>query len=311
MLHLPRGKSVRKGVNPARINLPEAMGKLRTGDFSGYLRFDAENGTGIILFEKGQLVSAMFVNNDDTERKIAYDAIAKIFEVSILGQATLDIYSLSAGLIRPLHALLLGRYLNRGLLLEQIDVRSQLQRVMEEKLTACLRVYAGDQTTLIFYDKGVALGFFHDGQTEITREADTLSSVARLPGAKLDVLEVRSGSELVLTDLMGTANLLPIWQQTRDSLAEERRKAEERSARTREELLQQRQETFTRFKIIADRHVGKLGVTKVEKAFDLVGENFCSKELEKFFTAMEDFANSLPGQTKISAMIDEMKQEVS
>ncbi|PLY06815.1 MAG: hypothetical protein C0622_00545 [Desulfuromonas sp.] len=311
MLHLPRGKSVRKGVNPARINLPEAMGKLRTGNFSGYLRFDAETGTGIILFENGQLVSAMFVNNDDTERQIAYDAVAKIFEISILGQATLDIYSLSAGLIRPLHALLHGRYLNRGLLLEQIDVRSQLQQVAAEKLTACLRVYAGDQTTLIFYDKGVALGFFHDGQTEITREADVLSSVARLPGAKLDVLEVRSGSELVLTDLMGNANLLPIWQQIRESLAEERRKAEERDARTREELIQQRQETFTRFKIIADKHVGKLGVTKVEKAFDQVGENFCSKELEKFFAVMEDFAESLPGQIKITAMIEEMKQEVS
>ncbi len=310
MIFLPRGKPVRQKVNPARINLPEAMGKLRTGTFTGYLHFEAPQGAGVILFQKGQLISSIFIDNDDSERLIAYDAIAKIFEISILGGAVLNIFSLSADLVLGVHALLHGRYLQKHQDLSCFDVRTQLDQIRDDGLTVCLRIYTDDQTTLIFYDQGYALGFFHEGKTELETSADISTSVARLPGAKLDLLEIRDSDEIVLADLMGSANLGPIWQRTRKLLLEERHKREEAAMRSQDQNQEQRrQRTLSTFKIIAGNHIGKFGVTQVEKAFLVVGADLRVEEMEKFYVDLQRLARLVAGQPKILTMIEEMKKK--
>ncbi len=310
MIFLPRGKPVRQKVNPARINLPEAMGKLRTGTFTGYLHFEAPQGAGVILFQKGQLISSIFIDNDESERLIAYDAIAKIFEISILGGAVLNIFSLSADLVLGVHALLHGRYLQKHQDLSCFDVRTQLDQIRDDGLTVCLRIYTDDQTTLIFYDQGYALGFFHEGKTELETSADISTSVARLPGAKLDLLEIRDSDEIVLADLMGSANLGPIWQRTRKLLLEERHKREEAAMRSQDQNQEQRrQRTLSTFKIIAGNHIGKFGVTQVEKAFLVVGADLRVEEMEKFYVDLQRLARLVAGQPKILTMIEEMKKK--
>ena len=312
MIFLPRGNPVRQKVNPARINLPEAMEKLRAGTFTGYLHFDAQQGAGVILFKTGQLISSIFVDKDDTERLIAYDAIARIFEVSILGNAVLNIFRLSTDLVLGVHALLHGRYLLKGKDLQHFDVHAQLEHIKNEGLTACLRVYAEGQTTLIFYDQGYALGFFHEGDTELESTADVSTSVARLPGAKLDLLEIRSADEIVLADLMGSADLGPIWQRTRKLLLEERRKREETAVRSQEQNQERRrQHTLGIFKTIAGNHIGKFGVTQVEKAFAGVGADLSTEEMEQFYVDLQRLARLVAGQSKISTMIAEMKKQFS
>jgi len=223
MLYLPKGKAVRQQVNPARINLPEAMAKLRAGRFTGYLRFDAQQGTGIVLFQGGKLISSLFISSEKKSLQIAYDAIARIFEISIMGDARLNIYQLSTDLVVSLHALLQGRYLYRGEDLSHFDVAAMLDRVSTERLSACVRVYAGEQTALIFYDNGYPLGFFLEGTAELVQAVDVTSSVAALPGACLDLVEILTPDQIVLADLMGSADLAPIWQKARKELLEERR----------------------------------------------------------------------------------------
>ena len=312
MIVLPRGKPVRQKVNPARINLPEAMEKLRGSTFTGYLRFDSPQGTGVILFQSGQLISSIFVVKDESERLIAYDAIAKIFEISILGNAALNIYRLSSDLVLGVHALLHGRYLHKGLDLNGIDVREHLDNIKNEGLTVCLRVYAGEQTALIFYDQGYALGFFHDGKSELEPSADISKSVALLPGARIDILEIRSADEIILADLMGSADLGPIWQRTRKLLMEERRKREETAIRSQEQNRERRrQHTLAVFKTIAGNHIGKFGVTQVEKAFAAVGEDMNSADLETYFKDLQRLARLVAGQSKISTMIAEMKAQLN
>jgi len=310
MIFLPRGIPVRKKVNPARINLPEAMEKLRVGVFTGYLRFDAPQGTGVILFQSGQLISAIFIDKNESERLIAYDAIAKIFEISILGSAILNIYRLSEDLVLGIHALLHGRYLQKGQDLAHFDVREQIDKIKDESLTVCLRVYADDQMALIFYDRGYALGFFHEGNIELDPTADISTSVARLPGAKLDILEVRSVDEIVLADLMGSADLGPIWQKTRKLLLKERHKYEETNIRSQEQnQVKQRQQILATFKAIAGNHIGKFGVTQVEKAFAGVGANMTSGAIEDFYIELMRLSRLVASQSKIQIMIDEMKKQ--
>ena len=227
MVNLPKGKAVRPQVNPARINLPEAMAKLRAGKFTGYLRFDAQQGAGVVLFQGGKLISSVFVAREKDSRQIAYDAIARIFEMSIMGDARLNIYQLSADLVISVHALLQGRYLYRGEDLSHFDVAAMLEQVSAEGLSVCVRVRAADRTTLIFYDSGYPLGFFLEGATDLQQEVDVTNSVAALPDARLDLVEIQNPDQVVLADLMGSADLAPIWQKARKELLEERRKHEE------------------------------------------------------------------------------------
>ncbi len=310
MIFLPRGNPVRQKVNPARINLPEAMEKLRVSIFTGYLRFDALQGAGVILFEEGKLISSIFVDKDENERLIAYDAIAKIFEISIQGSAVLNIFRLSSDVVLGIHALLHGRYLQKGEDLSRLDVRALLDRIKDDGLTVCLRIYAEDQTALIFYDSGYALGFFHEGKTELETTADVSTSVTRLSGAKLDLLEIRSADEIVLADLMGSADLGPIWQRTRKHLLEDRRKREETSVRSQEQNHERkRQHTFAIFKTIAGNHIGKFGVAQVEKAFATVSADLNTTEMDKFYVDLQKLARLVAKQSKISTMLEEMKRQ--
>lgn len=310
MIFLPRGNPVRQKVNPARINLPEAMEKLRVGAFTGYLRFDALQGAGVILFEDGKLISSIFVDKDETERLIAYDAIAKIFEISIQGGAVLNIFRLSSDVVLGIHALLHGRYLQKGKDLSHLDVRALLDRIKEDGLTVCMRIYAEDQTALIFYDSGHALGFFHEGETELEPTADVSNSVAHSLGAKLDLLEIRSAGEIVLADLMGSADLGPIWQRTRKHLLEDRRKREESSVRSQEQNQERkRQHTLAIFKTIAGNHIGKFGVAQVEKAFATVSIDLNTAEMDKFYVDLQNLARLVARQSKISTMLEEMKRQ--
>ena len=310
MIFLPRGKPVRQKVNPARINLPEAMGKLRSSSFTGYLRFDTSTGSGVVLFREGQLISALFFDNDENNRLIAYDAIARMFADSIAGDAILNIYRLSADLMLYVHSLLHGRYLLQGEELRKVDVRAQLDLIKGKALTACLRIYALNQTTLIFYEEGYPLGFVHEGAVELEQTADIVTSVACLPGAKLDLLEIECGDQIVLADLMGSADLGPIWQRTRKKIMQERQQQEDAVMDTQEQQKgASRQHIFGIFKAIAGNHIGKFGVTQVEKAFAPVGLDLNATEIELFYVELQRLARLVAGQGKILPMIAEMKKK--
>lgn len=310
MIYLPRGIPVRQNVNPARINIPEAMEKLRVATFTGYLRFDAPQGSGIVIFERGKLVSALFSGSDDGPRLIAYDAISKIFEVAIVGDSTLNIFRLAPELAMALHALLHGKYLYQGQDLKQVDLRALLEKINTEQLNACLRVYAAERTVLIFYDHGNALGFFHDGTADLQMTADLSKSVARLADAKFDLLEIGNVEDLVLADLLASADLGSIWQRMRKNLMRDRNQREETAIRSREEELgQKRKQMLLSMKTVAANYIGKIGLSQVEKAFDVIGPELRKDELAKFLVTMEQLAMMVAKPKKVTPMIEEMKKQ--
>jgi len=312
MIRLPRGVPVRQNVNPARINLPEAMGKLRVGDFSGYLHFVSNHGDGLVLFQSGHLISAFFVDPEVSARLIAYDAIARIFQISIRGHATLNIYRLSADLIPYLHALLHGRYLQQGKVLHDFNVRSLLDYLKDHGTTACLRVYTEKKCALIFYDQGYPLGFFHDGSKELEAVADLTRSVALDPGALLDIVEVQSADDLVLADLMASADLRPIWQRTRKALLEEQNQKEQVSVADGQQHSQHRKQyILNTLKTIGGTYLGNFGAAQVEKAFSVVGSDLTKAEMEQFYLEIQRMGRLVSSQSKINRMIEEMRVQVN
>ena len=310
MILLPRGNPVKENVNPGKVNLPEALDKLRQGKFTGYLRFDFTGGTGVFIFQAGRLISALF--ETPGENLIAYDAIARTFSEAINGDGRLDIYRLSPELSLSIHTLLHGEMLHRGQDLQLIDIRSLLTRMRDEQRSGCLRIYSREHIALIFYRDGRPLGFFHDGSTDIETTADTSMSVAREPGAKVDVLVTRGDAEKQLADLMETANITGLWNKELSERQRRREEQENAASRTLEMREgERRHKALALLQAAAQQHLGKIGVSLVDKEFErlkLNGAPLTESQLTGFYENLAKASKLVAGPSKIEAMLEEMKK---
>ena len=310
MILLPRGNPVKENINPGKVNLADALGKMRQGKFTGYLRFDFPDGTGVFIYQDGHLISALY--ESEREHLIAYDAIARSFHESLTGTGPLNIYRLSTELAYSIHTLLHGEILHKGQDLQLIDIKSLLIRMREEKRSGCLRIYSKEHIALIFYRNGSPLGFFHDGSTDIETTADSSLSVAKEPGAKVDVLVTRGDSERSLADLMETADISGLWA---NAVAERRRQREEQESAASKTLemreSDRRQKTLALFQQLAQAHLGKIGMSLVDKEFDrlkLNGMQINEAVLEGFYNNLNKSAKLVAGPSKIDKMLEEMKR---
>ncbi len=310
MILLPRGNPVKENINPGKVNLMDALGKMRQGKFTGYLRFDFPESTGIFIYQQGRLISALF--QKENEKQIAYDAIARTFREALGGFGNLNIYRLSTELAYSIHTLLHGEMLHKGQDLQLIDIRSLLTRMRDEKRSGCLRIYSKDHIALIFYRDGNPLGFFHDGSTDIETTADVSMSVAREPGAKVDVLVTRSEGEKSLADLMETGNISGLWEAALQEKRTQREQQETAASKTLEmREAERRQKSLALFQQLAQAHLGKIGVSLVDKEFDrlkLNGGLLNESDLGGFYTNLSKAARLVAGPSKIDKMLDEMKK---
>ncbi|PLX76596.1 MAG: GTPase-activating protein [Desulfuromonas sp.] len=310
MILLPRGNPVREKVNPGKINLPEALGKLQKGSFTGYLRFEAANGTGVIIFSSGKLISALY--EEGSERLIAYDAIARIFELSLAGRMTLDIYKLSTELAMSIHALLHGDTLYKGQELKLIDIKSLLGKFKADKMSGCLRIYTDEKIALIFYKDGTPLGFFHDGSTDIETSADASMSVAKLPGAKIDVLSSGGADDIELADLMASADLSALWKKAQELLVKDKQSKQKVESRNREMAQKQRRiQLQSMLRTTAEKHIGRIGVQLVDKEMERhIPEEADWNEalLDKLLSDLSKAAKMVAGPKAIKAMLGEMQK---
>ena len=308
MILLPRGNPVKENINPGKVNMADALGKLRQGKFTGYLRFDYPNGTGIFIFQNGALISALF--ESETEHLIAFDGIARTFKEALAGEGQLNIYRLSSDLALSIHTLLHGETLHKGQDLQLIDIKSLLVRMRDEQRSGCLRIYSKDHIALIFYRQGKPLGFFHDGSTDIETTADSSMSVAKEPGAKVDVLVTRGESESALADLMETGDIIGLWNK---ELAErQRQRAEQENAASKTLEMREserRQKTLALFQKAAQIHLGKIGVSLVDKEFGkLNGGQLTEARLGEFYSNLSKAAKLVAGPSKIETMLEEMRR---
>lgn len=310
MILLPRGNPVKENINPGKVNLADALGKMRQGKFTGYLRFDFPEGTGVFIYQEGRLISVLY--ESERENLIAYDAIARTFREALVGAGVLNIYRLSSELAYSIHTLLHGEMLHRAQDLQLIDIKSLLVRMRDEKRTGCLRIYSKAHIALIFYRGGSPLGFFHDGSTDIETTADSSLSVAKEPGAKVDVLVTRGDGEKSLADLMETADIAGLWNNAvaeRRRLREEQENAASRTLEMRE--ADRRQKALALFQQLAQSHLGKIGTSLVEKEFErmkLNGGQLDESLLDGFYANLSKAAKLVAGPSKIEKMLEEMKK---
>lgn len=311
MILLPRGNPIKEKIDPGKVNLPEAMNKLRAGGFTGYLRFDAGAGTGVVIFEQGRLISALF--QADHQRLVAYEAIARAFQESLRGGVNLDIYRLSPELAMSIHALLHGDVLYQGQELKLLDIKALLAQLREDRINGCLRIYTAQRVALIFYRDGNPVGFFHDGSTEIETTADTSMSVARLPGAKVDVLTTSGSGEPRLADLMASADFAMLWEKAKRTVAESRKREDAAVNQNREmQSKELREKVLVFLRKTAERHIGKIGASLVDKELPKAAGNgpLSEEVLTSFYAGMVKAGKLVAGPSAVNAMIGEMQQGV-
>jgi plasmid stabilization system protein ParE len=307
MILLPRGYPVKENIDPGQSRLPEALERLRRGRFTGCLHFDFAAGAGALLFQTGRLSDALC--EAAGQHLVDADALTRIFERSHGDKGRLGIYRFTPEAAAGIHALLHGEVLQRSQYLRLIDVPALLAQLRTERRTCCLRVYARDHVALIFYRDGQPLGFLPDGALDIETAVDLSRSVARDPGAKIEVVATGDPADEAAADLLATVDVTGLWEQ----VVARHQGAEEAATLGRGGVQlegERRQQARALFLIAAREHLGRVGVALVEQEFDkLAGVPLGEAQLAAFFNNLAKAAERLAGPDRIGPMLAEMKSE--
>ena len=312
MFLLPKGNPLHENIPVTKIRLPEALDQFKNGNFTGYLNFTFPSAVGILFFEAGKLISTMLERGET--RSSGLEAIAGLCSQIVTGDGSLAVYRLSPDLTMCLHALLHGEMLYRAQELRLIDVKGLLERMKSQRLNGCLRIYTDERSALIFYKEGVPLGFFHDGSDDIETSATESQKIAKLPGAKIDVLSTRSTDELMHSDLMEMVNVGKVWETAVARQAAEverqRREAQERAWQEQDGRLRDLEEDL---KEVASAYLGKIGRALVEKELTERGGRASlprGEEVARFLAGVEKGAKLLTSLSKLREMIETMQSEI-
>jgi hypothetical protein len=164
------------------------------------------------VFESGKLISVIF-ENDKGSHLNDFEGMSALAEQMLeSSNSTLNVYRLSSDLTMCIHALLHGEARYRAQDLSLIDIKALLDRVKNEQMSCCLRIYTQERSAMIFYKEGDPLGFFHDGSQEIEISPGDSQQLTQDPAAKLDMYSTVTANELMAHDLLDIINVANVWK---------------------------------------------------------------------------------------------------
>ena len=211
MFLLPKGNPLFENLAVSKLKLPDVLTKLSNGAFTGYASFVFQSSTAILVFEAGKLVSVL-MEGQSGKREAGFEALSALAGLMVTtGSGVLNVYKLSKDLTMCIHALLEGETLYRAQELKLIDIKNLLEKVKEDQMNGCLRIYTDEHSAMIFYKDGNPLGFFHDGSSDIETSSTESQKIAGLPGAKIDLFSTQSADDLMGTNLLEVTNIQKIW----------------------------------------------------------------------------------------------------
>lgn len=315
MFLLPKGSPLLENLAVSKLKLPDVLTKLSNGTFTGYASFVFQSSTSILVFEAGKLVSIL-VEGQNGKRESGFEALSRLAELMVTtGSGALNVYKLSKDLTMCIHALLEGEILYRAQELKLIDIRTLLEKVKEDQMNGCLRIYTDEHSAMIFYKDGNPLGFFHDGSSDIETSSSESQKIAGLPGAKIDLFSTQSAEELMGTNLLEVTNIQKIWDACIALHKSEIDKTNlERQERDKKVVSQKLAELEEQVKSIVSEYVGKVGRGIVDKEISDNGGNDCLIDVdgaEKFMKGIERAAKLLVSGTNIKTMMGKLTTLIS
>lgn len=315
MFLLPKGSPLFENLAVSKLKLPDVLTKLSNGSFTGYASFVFHSSTAILVFEAGKLVSVL-VEGQNGQRESGFQALSALAEMMVTtGSGALNVYKLSKDLTMCIHALLEGETLYKAQELKLIDIKTLLEKVKDDQMNGCLRIYTDEHSAMIFYKDGNPLGFFHDGSSDIETSSSESQKIAGLPGAKIDLFSTQSADELMGTNLLEVANVQKIWDTCIIQHKSEIDKTNiERQERDRKVVSQKLAELEEQVKAIVGEYVGKVGRGIVDKEISDNGGNSCLIDAdgsERFMKGVERAAKLLVSGTNIRTMMEKLTSVIS
>ena len=315
MFLLPKGNPLFENLAATKLKLPEVMTKLSTGGFTGYASFVFQSSTTILVFESGKLVSAL---NEDQKgaRQSGFEVLSILAELMVTSTSgAMNVYKLSKDLTMCIHALLQGQILYKAQELKLIDIKSLLEKIKDDQMNGCLRIYTDDRSAMIFYKEGNPLGFFHDGSHDIETSSTESQKIAGMPGAKIDLYSTQSVEELMSMDLLEVTNIQKIWESCMARHNSDTEKiTKEREEREQKSVAIKLGELEERFKQIVVESMGKAGRGIVDKEITDLGGNSClisPTGSVKIVAAIERAAKLLISATNNKQMVDKLNALIS
>ncbi len=315
MFLLPKGSPLFENLAVSKLKLPEVLSKLSNGAFTGYASFVFQSSTAILVFEAGKLVSAL-VEGHNSKRETGFEALSMLTELMVTtGSGALNVYKLSKDLTMCIHALLEGETLYKAQDLKLIDIKTLLEKIKDDQMNGCLRIYTDDHSAMIFYKDGNPLGFFHDGSSDIETSSSESQKIAGLPGAKIDLFSTQSADELMGADLLEVANIQKIWDTSVTLHKTEIDKTDnERQERDKKTVSLKLAELEEQVKLIVSEHIGKFGGGIVDKEISDNGGNSClidADKAERFIKNIERASKLLASGTNIKAMVEKLSSAIT
>ncbi|MDD2499767.1 MAG: hypothetical protein PHN92_02985 [Geobacter sp.] len=315
MFLLPKGTPLAENVPISKLQLPDALEKLKNGKLTGCAIFDFPAADCALVYDEGKLVTAI-VHRDGNEIK-DQAALQSLVELILLASSgTFSVYALSKDITMAVMALVGGPATIDNQEIKLIDFKALLDRIKTEQMTATLKIYTPERAGLIFYRNGATVGFFHEASTGIETSAGEVQQIASLPGARVD-LRVLADTDGFVLDLAGLIDIRSLWEASSGNpfatpaptavLAPSEPTAPAPAA-TSSTL--SADEIEAAIFDLANRFVGKLGRTLAEKELMNIGSVASLKDpdkLQEFLAAIEKGSKLLASSNKIK----EMKEAIS
>ena len=314
MFLLPKGNPLAENVPISKLQLPEALEKLKNGKLTGCAIFDFPAADCALVYDEGKLVTAI-VHRDGVEIK-EQAALQSLVELMLLASSgTFSVYALSKDITLAVMALVGGPATIDSQEIKLIDFKALLDRIKTEQMTATLKIFTSERAGLIFYRNGATVGFFHDASSGIETSAGEVQQIAGLPGARVD-LRVLAESDGFVLDLAGLVDIRALWEASSGNPFATTPAATappiEPVASTPAAIAASLSADEIEMAILdlANQFVGKLGRTLAEKELMNVGSVGSLKDpgkLQEFLAALEKGSKLLASFNKIK----EMKEAIS
>jgi len=320
MFLLPKGNPLAENVPISKLQLPEALEKLKNGKLTGCAIFDFPSADCALVYDEGKLVTAI-VHREGKEIK-DQAALQSLVDLMLLASGgSFSVYALSKDITLAVMAMVSGPATIDSQEIKLIDFKALLDRIKTEQMTATLKIYTADRAGLIFYRNGATVGFFHDTSNSIETSAGEVQQIAGLPEARVDLRTLTDSDGFVL-DLAGLVDIRALWEASSGNMfASSTPSASPVAAaissvsipsvaQPSEAPKTSAAEIETAIVNLVNQYAGKLGKTLAEKELMNVGGVAALKDpdkLQELLDAIEKGAKLLASANKIK----EMKVEIS
>lgn len=318
MLLLPRSTPLQEQLPVSRINLPDALRKMASGGFTGYLGYGSSNAEAYLVFIKGALISILLL--EQNRRANGFEALNGLFRHAADGTGVINLYRMTTDVAICTHALLHGTTLTPPHKVANLDLKALIARMYTEQLTGTMLFTTPERSAMAFYKQGTPIGFYHDAARDVETSPLETQRIAALPEATVAVHTVSDLDTLLHHSFLETLNIERLWQtvqsQTRQpspTIAAVPTTPPAQSTNSRHDT-QQLAEITDDLQEIVKAYLGRAGSTLVSTLLDAGGGPEALQEPAAFESMLKTLATQgaeLDPEAKLDEMIDLIRSEVA